>query len=63
MKDAIDWIETEKPLDIKPEASGRTHLQIVMLAEDTWLLPYLIPTDMYICPSVAIARVRKGATR
>lgn len=63
MKDAIDWIEAEKPLEIKPIKTTRTQLQIVMGAEDAWLAPFLIATDVYICPSDAMAKMRKGGSR
>lgn len=63
MKSAMDWVEIEKPLVIKPQPSGRTQLQIVTLVEDTWLAPYLIPVDVYICPSEAMVKMRKGGTQ
>lgn len=62
MKDALDWVETTQPLVIKPVKTGRSQLQIVSLAEDAqWLAPFLIATDIYICPSEAMVKVRKGA--
>lgn len=63
MREAIDWVEVERPLEVRPTKTTRTQLQIVMLIEDTRLAPYLIPTDFYICPSEAMAKMRKGATR
>lgn len=30
--------------------SKRTRLQVVTLAEETWLQKYLVPTDIYIFP-------------
>lgn len=31
-----------------PKASSRTRRQIVTLAEDTWLMAHIVPTDTYI---------------
>lgn len=54
MSDFVDVIE-RLPNSDKPREAGRTRLQAVMLAEMTWLQPFLIPTDVYICPSEVMA--------
>jgi hypothetical protein len=63
MREAIDWVQVERPLEVRPTKPTRTQLQIAMLAEDTWLAPHLIATDLYICPSEAMAKMRKGGSR
>lgn len=57
---ALDWLAESKTIRPTAKKSSRTQLQIVSLAEDTWLAPHLIPTDIYICPTEAM-RTKGGA--
>lgn len=59
-REALDWLVDAKIVQPTPKKSSRTQLQIVSLAEDTWLAAHLIPTDVYICPSEAM-RSKGGA--
>lgn len=59
----LDWVEQNKVIRPTPKKSSRTQLQIVMLAEDTWLAQHLIPVDSYICPSEAIVKMRTRGSK
>lgn len=51
MDTATDWLPETLPNTPAPKGKKRTQLQVVIGAEASWLQTYLIPTDVYICPS------------
>lgn len=56
---ATDMRETMPNIPLLPGQRPRTQFQVVVTAEDTWLKPYLIETDIYICPSEAMHKIRR----
>lgn len=55
---ANDMVVHETLPNTPTPATGecRTQFQIATLAEATWLAPYIIATDVYICPSEVMER-------